>query len=111
MKNCLFCKIIRGETPSNKVFEDEFTFAFKDINPAAPIHILVIPKIHISGINDLNESSFNIMEKLTFTAKKICNEERIESKGYRWIINSGQDAGQTVFSRSGPAAAIIMAEL
>ena len=97
MENCLFCKIIKGEIQSNIVFEDEFTFAFRDINPAAPTHILVIPKTHISGLNDLNNENINIMTKLTSTAREICNTEGIESEGYRWVINSGEDGGQTVF--------------
>ena len=97
MEDCLFCKIIKGEIPSNKVFEDEFTLAFWDINPAAPTHILVIPKTHISGLNDLNNENINIMTKLTSTAREICDNEGIESEGYRWVINSGEDGGQTVF--------------
>ena len=97
MENCLFCKIIKGEIQSNIVFEDEFTFAFRDINPAAPTHILVIPKTHISGLNDLNNVNINIMTKLTSTAREICNTEKIESEGYRWVINSGEYGGQTVF--------------
>ena len=75
MKNCLFCKIIKGDIPSDKVFEDKFTYAFRDINPVSPIHILVIPKDHISGINDLNISNYDIIAKLTSTAKKICKDE------------------------------------
>ena len=97
MEDCLFCKIINGKIPSYKVFEDEFTFAFRDINPAAPTHILVIPKTHISGLNDLNNENINIMTKLTSTALKICVTGGIESEGYRWVINSGEDGGQTVF--------------
>jgi len=97
MEDCLFCKIIKGEIPSNKVFEDEFTFAFRDINPAAPTHILVIPKTHISGLNDLNNENINIMTKLASTAREISNAEGIDSRGYRWVINSGEDGGQTVF--------------
>ena len=97
MRDCLFCKIINGKIPSNKVFEDEFTLAFRDINPAAPTHILVIPKTHISGLNDLNNENINIMTKLISTAREICDIEGIESEGYRCVINSGEYGGQTVF--------------
>ena len=61
MEDCLFCKIIAGEIPSNKVYEDEFTFAFRDINPVAPTHILVIPKVHVSGLTEINSETFRIL--------------------------------------------------
>jgi len=96
VKKCLFCNIILGEIPSEKVFEDNDTFAFKDINPVAPIHILVIPKIHISGLNNLNFKNFYIVEKIMKTAKKICKNEGIKQSGYRYIFNSGENGGQTV---------------
>ena len=97
MKNCLFCKIIEGEISSDKVYEDRFTFAFRDISPVAPTHILVIPKLHISGINDITSENSDIMKHLTETANKICVSEGIESDGFRFVINSGENGGQTVF--------------
>jgi len=97
MKDCIFCKIIVGEIPSNKIYEDEFTFAFRDINPIAPTHILVIPKMHIAGLTDINKNNSDIMKKIIETAGKVCDSEDIKSKGFRYVINSGELGGQTVF--------------
>ena len=93
MENCLFCKIIKGEIPSNKVYEDEKTYAFYDISPQAPTHILVIPKIHISSLNELEDVS--VMSDIYSAVKNIVRELNI--KEYRTVINTGADAGQTVF--------------
>ncbi|MAJ44223.1 MAG: histidine triad nucleotide-binding protein [Candidatus Marinimicrobia bacterium] len=97
MDNCLFCKIIYGQIPSNKVYEDEFTFAFRDINPVAPVHILVIPKLHISGLTEINHENSDVIIQITETARKICKIEGLESDGFRYVINSGKYGGQTVF--------------
>ena len=93
MENCLFCKIIKGEIPSNKVYEDEKTYAFYDISPQAPTHILVIPKIHISSLNELEDVS--VMSDIYNAVRNIVQELGI--KEYRTVINTGADAGQTVF--------------
>lgn len=93
MENCLFCKIIKGEIPSNKVYEDEKTFAFYDISPQAPTHILVIPKVHVSSLNELEDVS--VMSDIYSAVKNIVRELNI--KEYRTVINTGADAGQTVF--------------
>ena len=93
MEDCLFCKIAAGEIPSNKVYEDDKTFAFYDISPQAPSHILVIPKKHVSSLNEL-EDTF-LMADMFYAIKKIT--EKLGIKEYRTVINTGKDAGQTVF--------------
>ena len=93
MEDCLFCKIASGEIPSNKVWEDDKTFAFYDISPQAPTHILVIPKQHVSSINELEDTS--LMNYLFNSIKQIT--QKLGIKEYRTVINTGKDAGQTVF--------------
>jgi histidine triad (HIT) family protein len=97
MSDCLFCKIIAGEIPSEKVYEDDDVFAFKDINAVAPHHCLIIPKQHIAMINDVEEQDATIMGKLFLTAKKIALQEGFAEAGYRTVMNCGESAGQTVF--------------
>ena len=94
--DCLFCKIIAGEIPSTKVYEDENVFAFRDINPQAPTHILVIPKAHIASMAEI-DSKNSVAVRACFEAiAKIAKQEGLAS-GFRVISNSGADAGQTVF--------------
>jgi len=97
MSDCLFCKIIAGDIPSEKVFEDEDVFAFKDINAVAPHHYLIIPKQHIAMINDVEEQDAAVMGKLFLAAKKIALQEGFAEAGYRTVMNCGEGAGQTVF--------------
>ena len=97
MSDCLFCKIIAGEIPSDKVFEDDNVFAFRDINPVAPTHILIIPKKHISTINDLKSDDAATMGNLFIAAQAIAKQEGHDEAGYRTIMNCGEAAGQTVF--------------
>ncbi len=94
--DCLFCKIIAGEIPSNKVYEDEKVYAFNDISPAAPCHVLIVPKEHIESANDLNEENADILKNIFLTAKMIANEKGIAEKGYRIVNNCGEDGGQSV---------------
>lgn len=96
MEDCLFCKIVKGEVPSTKIYEDEDVYAFKDINPEAPVHILVIPKKHISSVNDIKEEDKELIGKIFLTIKKIAKEQNIADTGYRVITNCGEAAGQTV---------------
>lgn len=96
MGDCLFCKIIKGEIPSTKVYEDEFVYAFKDINPEAPVHILVVPKKHIESVNAIEEVDENLIGKIFLAIKKIAKEQGVAEQGYRVISNCGKDAGQTV---------------
>lgn len=93
MEDCLFCKIASGEIPSNKVWEDDKTFAFYDISPQAPSHILVIPKKHVSSLNELEDTT--LMADIFSSIKKIT--QKLGIKEYRTVINTGKDAGQTVF--------------
>ncbi len=96
MEDCIFCKIVKGEIPSEKVYEDDELVAFKDINPVAPIHILVIPKRHISMLTDLKESDELLIGKIFTTINKIAKEQGFMEQGYRVIANCGKDSGQEV---------------
>lgn len=95
MENCLFCKIIAGEIPSAKVYEDNEILAFKDINPMAAVHILIIPKNHIDGADKLNEENSAIVGKIFTVAAKLAQEFHLD-KGFRIVTNVGEDGGQTV---------------
>ena len=92
----IFCKIIKGEIPSEKVYEDEEILAFKDIHPAAPIHILVIPKKHIATLMNVTPEDSNIMAKILESIQKIVKQLGIEENGFRLIANCGPDSGQEV---------------
>ena len=96
MADCLFCKIIKGEIPSNKVYEDDEILAFKDINTAAPIHILVIPKKHITSLAHLEKEDEAIVGRIYGVINKIAEEQGVKEKGYRVIVNCGKDGGQEV---------------
>lgn len=93
--DCLFCKIIGGEIPSNKVYEDDTVFAFKDIDPQAPVHILIVPKEHIASAKDINETNSAVVAHIFEVAAKIAKEEGLDD-GYRIVNNCGDSAGQTV---------------
>ena len=95
-ENCVFCKIIKGEIPSNKVYEDNEILAFKDINPAAPIHVLVIPKKHIKSLADMKDGDEEIIAKIYSVINKIAEKQGFKEKGYRVIVNCGKDGGQEV---------------
>lgn len=97
MSDCLFCKLINGDIPTDIVYQDDDIFAFRDVNPQAPTHILVIPKQHIATINDADESHQAVLGKLVLTAKKIAQQQSLADDGYRLVINCNQDGGQTVF--------------
>ena len=94
--DCLFCKIVAGEIPSTKVYEDELVFAFRDINPQAPTHILVIPKVHIASVQDITAANSAIVARIFEVIPQIAKAEGLEN-GYRVVSNCGPDAGQTVF--------------
>lgn len=95
MDDCLFCKIIRGEIPSSRVYEDDLVFAFRDIAPQAPTHILVIPKTHIHGCNGVTEENSALVAHIFEVIPKIAAAEGLTG-GYRVVSNCGEDAGQTV---------------
>lgn len=95
-EDCVFCKIIKGEIPSSKVYEDEEILAFKDIAPAAPIHILVIPKKHIPSLAEMKDGEEEIISKIYKIINEIAEKQGFKEKGYRVIVNCGKDGGQEV---------------
>ena len=95
MSDCLFCKIIAGEIPSTKVYEDETVFAFRDINPQAPTHVLVVPKVHIADCNGVSAENSAVVAHIFEVIPKIAQAEGLTG-GYRVVSNCGADAGQTV---------------
>ena len=94
--DCLFCKIIAGDIPSAKVYEDDKVYAFRDIGPQAPVHVLIVPKEHIASANELTEENASIVGHIFAVAAKIAKDEGIADGGYRIVNNCGQDGGQTV---------------
>jgi len=97
MNECLFCKMVSGVIPCDKVYENEYLLAFRDIDPKAPTHILIIPKKHITTLNEINENDQDLLGELLLTAKKIAKDEGIDTSGYRTVFNCNSDGGQTVF--------------
>jgi len=97
MSDDLFLKIISREIPADIVFEDDDVLAFRDVNPQAPLHVLIIPKTHIRTINDMQTQDVEIFGKLFFVARKIATEQGIAEDGYRVVMNCNSAAGQTVF--------------
>lgn len=95
--DCLFCKIINGEIPSEKVYEDDMCYGFKDINPMAKVHVVIVPKIHFESANDINEENAKYAAHIFSVAKKIAKLCGIDESGYRIVNNCGKNAGQTVF--------------
>lgn len=94
---CIFCKIITKEIKSNIIYEDNEILAFEDINPQAPVHVLIIPKEHIEKISDINKDNSEISGKLILVANKIAKDKDILDQGYRLVFNCGKAAGQAVF--------------
>ena len=95
--SCLFCKIIEGDIPADVVYQDEHVLAFRDINPQAPVHILVIPRLHVPTTNDVEEAHRELLGHMVMSAAKIAREEGLSDDGYRLILNCNQHGGQTVF--------------
>ena len=96
MENCIFCKIIGGQIPSDKVYEDELIFAFRDINPQAPVHILVIPKIHLASMNEITAENTHVIARIFEKIPQIAKAEGLEESGYRVVSNCGSDGCQSV---------------
>ena len=94
--DCIFCKIIAGQVPSRKVYEDDLTMAFRDANPASPIHILIVPKKHIPTLNDIPEDD-TLLCHLGLVARKIAKDLGVAESGYRFFINVNRGGGQVVF--------------
>lgn len=99
MQDCIFCKIVRKEVPSKGVYEDELVYAFHDINPVAPTHILIVPKKHIVGVQELEPEDECLVGHMFYVARRLGEELGYSSmeKGYRLVFNVGKDAGQSVF--------------
>lgn len=95
MDDCLFCKIIKGEIPSTKVYEDDYVYAFADIDPQAPFHAVVVPKIHISSAAEINAENSVYVAKIFEAIAKIAKDNKLEN-GFRVVNNCGKDGGQTV---------------
>ena len=93
--DCLFCKIVAGEVPSNKVYEDDLCYAFRDINPQAPTHILVVPKEHIASVDDIDETNSSVVAPIFEVIAKLAREEGLD-KGYRVVSNIGEQGQQSV---------------
>ena len=96
MEDCVFCKIIKGEIPSEKLYEDEEVIAFKDIQPAAPIHVLVIPKKHIANLLEVKDEDSHLISHIYKVINKLAKDLNIEEEAIRVIVNCGKDAGQEV---------------
>lgn len=96
MSDCIFCKIINNEIPCEKVYEDDKVLSFKDISPAAPVHILIIPKQHISSVNEMSEEHKELIGHIFLVAKMLAKQLGVSENGYRVVTNCGEQAGQSV---------------
>ena len=97
MEDCIFCLIIAGEIPAEVVYEDDQVFAFKDINPAAPLHILLIPRRHIATYNDLEPQDGGLLGHMSLVLKRLAVDHGLAENGYRILINCGSEGGQEVY--------------
>jgi histidine triad (HIT) family protein len=96
-QNCIFCKIAAGEIPAQLVYEDEAAVAFRDINPQAPTHVLVIPREHVASLAEAEEGHGSLLGRLLLAAARVARDEGLDESGYRTVINTGAGAGQSVF--------------
>ncbi|MBW2569647.1 MAG: histidine triad nucleotide-binding protein [Deltaproteobacteria bacterium] len=96
-KDCIFCKIVNGEIPTKFLFENDTLVVFKDINPQAPVHLLIVPKKHIRSINDLTEEDEKIVSEIIMTGKDMAKKEGISESGYKLLFNVEKGGGQVVF--------------
>ena len=94
--DCIFCKIVAGKVPSEIVYQDEEVFAFRDISPQTPTHVLVIPRRHIPSLSDLSEAEAPIIARMVNIASQLAKREAIADRGYRLVINNGKEGGQVV---------------
>ncbi len=93
---CIFCRIVAGELPSDTLYQDDEVMAFRDINPLAPTHVLIIPKRHIASLADLTDDETSIIGRMAAVANKLARQEGVAEKGYRLVIGSGEEGGQVV---------------
>jgi histidine triad (HIT) family protein len=96
MENCIFCKIVRGEIPSTRVLEGDQFIAIRDINPAAPVHVLVVPRRHVESVAHLEDGDAALAGALLIAARDVARQEGVAESGYRVVINTGDEGGQTV---------------
>ena len=96
MQDCLFCRIIKGDIPANKIYEDDHSLVFADINPQAPIHLLAIPKQHYPSVHDVPPESQQLLLHVLFAVNQTVRRQGLAEKGYRLVINSGESSGQAV---------------
>lgn len=94
--SCLFCRIVAGEIPSDQVYEDDRVLAFRDINPQAPVHILVVPKQHLTDVNDLDAEHGALAGHMLNVLRQLAEKEGLQASGYRVVVNTGENSGQTV---------------
>jgi len=97
MTDCTFCKMVSGEIAPDKVFESDDVLAFRDINPQAPTHVLVVPKRHVATLNELDDESAGLVGKMVLAAAEVARREGFAEQGYRTVMNCNADGGQTVF--------------
>lgn len=95
--DCLFCQIVKGEIPADIIYQDERCLAFRDINPQAPVHVLVIPREHLESLDDASQKEEALLGHLLRVAARVANEQGLSESGYRTVINTGAGAGQSVF--------------
>lgn len=95
--DCIFCRIAQGEIPATKLYEDEEVIAFKDLDPKAPTHLLIIPVKHISDMNEAGSGDQALLGKMMLVARNLAKQEGIDQSGYRFVLNTGPDGGQAVF--------------
>jgi histidine triad (HIT) family protein len=97
MEGCVFCKIIAGEIPANIVYEDDHVIAFEDIHPKAPVHMLIVPRVHIPTLNDMNDAPEGLEASIMRAAREIARARGVAETGYRLVANTGREGGQEVF--------------
>lgn len=97
MEDCLFCRIVDKKIPAELIFEDDLIVAFNDINPQAPVHILIIPKEHFASLNDIPDEKKDLLGHILFRARRIAQNMGIQERGYRIVLNTGKESGQEVF--------------
>ena len=97
MTNCIFCRIASGDIPANVVYQDDQVVAFRDLNPQAPTHVLVVPRRHVATLNDLGEADAGLVGRMYLAARQIAADEGVAERGYRTVFNCNADAGQSVF--------------
>jgi histidine triad (HIT) family protein len=97
MDDCIFCRIVNGQIPSSKVYETDQVLAFDDIHPMAPVHVIVIPKVHIPTLMDVSPETINNLEALFFGVQEVARIKGVDQKGFRTVINCNREGGQIIF--------------